>query len=80
MEDVNTRRRIFLSLSNLGAVKFPGVEFLETASKFRKRKKDSSSCVYVLHKTYHWEISRPNRAVKAKKCTKNCKNYQGPSG
>ena len=30
---------------------FPGVDFLVTALKFRKRKKNSSSLVYVLHKT-----------------------------
>ena len=30
---------------------FPGVDFLGTALKFRKRKKISSSLVYVLHKT-----------------------------
>ena len=53
-------------------MKFPGVEFLETAPKFSKRKKNSSSCVYVLHKTSHQEISRPSRAVTAKKCTKKC--------
>ena len=51
-------------------VKFHGVEFLETTPKFRKRKKNSSSCVYVLHKTSHQEISRASRAVTAKKCTK----------
>ena len=45
---------------------------METAPKFRKRKKNSSSCVYVLHKTSHQEISRPSRAVTAKKCTKKC--------
>ena len=53
-------------------VKFHGVEFLETTPKFRKRKKNSSSCVYVLHKTSHQEISRPSRAVTAKKCTQKC--------
>ena len=53
-------------------MKFPRVEFLETAPKFRKRKKNSSSCVYVLHKTSHQEITRPSRAVTAKKCTKKC--------
>ena len=52
-------------------MKFPRVEFLETAPKFRKRKK-ISLCVYVLHKTSHQEISRPSRAVTAKKCTKKC--------
>ena len=51
-------------------VKFSGDEFLETAAKFRKRNKDSSSCVYVLHKTCHQEISRPSRAVTAKKYNK----------
>ena len=45
---------------------------LETAHKFRKRKKNSSSCVYVLHKTSHQEISRPSRVVSVKKCTKKC--------
>ena len=39
---------------------------------FRKRKKNSSSCVYVLHKTSRQDISRPSRAVTAKKCTKKC--------
>ena len=53
-------------------MKFPRVEFLETAPKFRKRKKNSSSCVFVLHKTSHQEISRPSRAVTEKKCTKKC--------
>ena len=52
-------------------MKFSGVEFLETARKFRKRKKKSSSCVHVLHKD-HQEISRPSRAVTAKKCNKKC--------
>ena len=50
-------------------MKFPGVEFLETAPKFRKRKKTSSSCVYVLHETSDQEISRSSRAVTAKKFT-----------
>ena len=53
-------------------VKFSGDEFLETAPKFRKRKKNYSSCVYDLHKTCHQEISRPSGAVTAKKCTKKC--------
>ena len=52
-------------------MKFPGAEFLETTPKFIKRKKNSS-CVYVLHKTSHQEISRPGRAVTATKCTKKC--------
>ena len=55
-------------MSNVGEI--PGVEFLETAPKFRKRKKNSSSCVYVLHKTS--KFSRPSRAVTAKKCIKKC--------
>ena len=53
-------------------MKFSAAGFLETAPKFRKRKKNSSSCVYVLHKTSHQEISRPSRAVTVKKCTKKC--------
>ena len=47
-------------------MKFSGDEFLEIAPKFRKRKKNSSLCVYVLRKTFHQEISRPSRAVTAK--------------
>ena len=39
---------------------------------FRKRKKNSSSCVFVRHKTSHQEIPRPRRAVTTKKCTKKC--------
>ena len=53
-------------------MKFPGVKFLETTPKFKKRKKNASSCVYVLHKTSHQEISRRSRAVMAKKCTIKC--------
>ena len=53
-------------------MKFPAVEFLETVPKFRKRKKNSSWCVFVLPKTSDQEISRPSRAVTAKKCTKKC--------
>ena len=53
-------------------MKLSGDEFLETAPKFRKRKKNSSSCVYILHKTCHQEISLPSRAVTAKKYTKKC--------
>ena len=30
---------------------FPGVDFLRNSLKFRERKRDSSSLVYVLHKT-----------------------------
>ena len=52
-------------------MKFSGGEFLETAPKFTKRKKNLSS-VSVLHETCHQEISRPSRAVTAKKCTKKC--------
>ena len=51
---------------------FPEVEFFKTAPKFRKRKNNSSSCVYVLHKTSLQKISRPSRAVTAKKYTKKC--------
>ena len=47
-------------------MKFPVVRFLETVPKFREGKKNSSSCVYILHKTSHQEISRPGRAVTAK--------------
>ena len=38
--------------------------------KFRKRKKNSSSLVYVLLNTSNSAFSRRGRAVKAKKCTK----------
>ena len=45
-----------------------------TAVKFRKTKKNSSSLVYVLHKTYNQLLRhfqrRRNRALTAKKCTK----------
>ena len=35
---------------------YPGVEFLGTALKFRKRKRISSTCVHVLHNASHKEI------------------------
>ena len=44
-------------------VKFPEVEFLVTAVKLRRRKKNSSSCVYAVHKTSHQEISRPSTVL-----------------
>ena len=49
---------------------FPGIEFLETESKYKSRKKTWSCCVYHLHKTSREGISRRSRAVTAKKCTK----------
>ena len=45
---------------------------METVAKFRKKNKNSSSCVDVHHKTYHQEISRRSRAVTVRKCTKKC--------
>ena len=57
-----------LILSN--ANEFPGDESLGTAIKFnRKKKKTSPSCVNVLHKMSHQEISRRGRAMTARKCT-----------
>ena len=51
--------------------KFPGVELLETAFKFRKRKA-RSVFTSSTDKTSHQESSRPSRALTAKKCTKKC--------
>ena len=45
---------------------------MKSAPKFRKRKKNSLSCVYVLHKTSHQEISRPSHVMTANKYTKKC--------
>ena len=45
-------------------------EFSSIISKFRKRKKLSSSLVNVLHKTWNWAFSRRSRAATPKKCTK----------
>ena len=45
---------------------FPGVELLRTFFKFKKRKENSSSYVYVLRKTSNWEVSRRSRAVDVK--------------
>ena len=41
---------------------FPGVDFLGTALKFRKGKKNSSSHVYVLHQTCNEAFSSCSRA------------------
>ena len=43
---------------------------MRTALKFRERKRDSSSLVYVLHKTCNYAFSRRSRARTVKKCTK----------
>ena len=45
---------------------FPGVDFLGTELKFKKRKKNSSSLVYVLLRYF----TSYGHAVTAKKCTK----------
>ena len=50
-------------MSNVASRLFPGVDFLGTALKSRKRKKNSSSLVYVLHKTWNEAYSRRSRAV-----------------
>ena len=43
---------------------------MRTALEFRERKRDSSSLVYVLHKTCNQAFSRHSRASTVKKCTK----------
>ena len=54
-----TWRRLFLfQLVQIGekmSVNSPGVEFLRTVTKFRERKKNSSSCVCVLYQASHRE-------------------------
>ena len=47
-------------------VNLPGIEFLGTKPKLRKRKRNSSKCAYVPR----GGISRCTRAVTSKKCTK----------
>ena len=49
---------------------FPGIEFFGAKLKFKRKERNSSSCVYVLHKTWPKEISRRGRAVSATKRTK----------
>ena len=57
---------------------FPSVDFLRigrtirTALKFRKRKKNSSLRVYVLHKTWNKAFSLRSLVGTAKKCWKTC--------
>ena len=51
---------------------FPGVDFLGAGLKFKKRKENSSSLVYVLHNSWKEAFSRRSREVAAKKCTKKC--------
>ena len=50
----------------------PGVEFLRTISRFRKRKKILSWPFYILCKTESQAFSCRCCAVMAKKCIKNC--------
>ena len=57
-----------LKISNAGQC--PRVGFLGTVLKFRKRKKNSQSLVYILHKTGNQAFSRRSRVVTARKCTK----------
>ena len=44
-------------------VNVTGTEFLGNEPKFKTKKKTSSSCVYVLHKSSLVGISRRSRAV-----------------
>ena len=46
---LETLSSLFQFAENVKCRNFPGVNFLETALKFRKRKKIKSSLVYVLH-------------------------------
>ena len=48
------------------------MQVLWTTIKFRGRKRNSQSCVYVRHETSLEGISSRSRAVTAKKCTKKC--------
>ena len=57
-------RSIRQVLSNLS-----GVQIIKNVLKYRKRKRKSSSCVHLLHKTWNWALSRRSRAVTAKECT-----------
>ena len=52
---------------------FPGVDFLGTALKFRKRKKNWSSLVYFLPKTWNLAFSRHSRSVAAEEEWCSCK-------
>ena len=54
-------------MSNVGELRS---DFLGTAHKFRKRKKNSSSLVYILHEAKNQAFSRRSRAATATKCTK----------
>ena len=45
---------------------FPGVEFLRTLSRFKKRKENLSSCVDVLQKTNHIGVSPRGHSVDVK--------------
>ena len=45
---------------------FPGFELLRILFRFKKRKENSSSYVYVHRKTANWEVSRRSRAVDVK--------------
>ena len=51
-------------------VNFLGIEFFGAKFKFKRKERNSSSCVYVLNKTWPKEISRRGRAVSATKRTK----------
>ena len=56
-------------------VNLPGIEFLGTKPKLRKRKRNSSKCAYVpriIHKTSREGISRCTRAVTSKNVRKKC--------
>ena len=45
---------------------FPGVEFLRTLSRFKKKKEKLLSNVHVLHKMLHQKVSHHTHAVNMK--------------
>ena len=54
-------------------VNYPGTELVGVAYKFRKKIKDSPSCIHVLHKTLNVVISRCCFAEDGKEMYQNVK-------
>ena len=71
---IKTNSRFFFSFrvySKLLKISNAGQGFFGTTLKFRKRKKNSQSLVYILHRTGNQAFSRRSRVVTVRKCKKS---------
>ena len=69
----STKDKYYTVDTSIRQVNFPGHEFLGIKPRFKRRKKNLSSCVYGLQlKRFVREFHVAGRAAAARKCIKKC--------